>query len=407
MSVPPVPHRVVLHIGAPKSGTTFIQRALWRHHTTLRERGFLCPGKAARDMFHAAIDVRGTDETWGFEREALAGTWTRLCREAREFPGTSILSHELLAAATEEQVAAALAELEGLDVHVVFTARDLGRQVVSEWQERIKNGSTVSFAEFEKRVARRIATQRFDSLFWRHQHLPAALARWTSDLPPGNVHVVVAPRAGADPGVLWRRFGEAVGFDAESLDPTDPGGRANQTLGIVSIAILRQVNDALQGRIVQPGYARVVKRFLGQDLLARHESLRPSSPPVSGRPCASSRRSGCARSTSGATACTATSRSFSRRSPRCPCPPPTRWTRASRPTSPPRSSPTFWWRWRSSGARSRRWHGPSGPPPGRHAGSGGGCGAGPGGSPAPSCAAEPAPATPPTGGVRRRRPPLR
>ncbi len=279
MSVPPVPHRVVLHIGAPKSGTTFIQRALWRHHTTLRERGFLCPGKAARDMFHAAIDVRGTYETWGFEREALAGTWTRLCREAREFPGTSILSHELLAAATEEQVAAALAELDGLDVHVVFTARDLGRQVVSEWQERIKNGSTVSFAEFEKRVARRIATQRFDSLFWRHQHLPAALARWTSDLPPGNVHVVVAPRAGADPGVLWRRFGEAVGFDAESLDPTDPGGRANQTLGIVSIAILRQVNDALQGRIVQPGYARVVKRFLGQDLLARHESLRPSSPP--------------------------------------------------------------------------------------------------------------------------------
>jgi hypothetical protein len=231
-------------------------------------------------MFHAAIDVRGTYETWGLEREALAGTWTRLCQEAREFPGTSILSHELLAAATVDQVATALADLRGLDVHVVFTARDLGRQVVSEWQERIKNGSTMTFQEFDNRVSKRIAAQRFDTLFWRHQHLPGVLARWAADLPPENVHVVVAPRASAEPKELWRRFGEAIGFDAESLDPTDPAGRTNRTLGIVSIAILRQVNDALQGRIVQPAYARVVKRFLGQNLLTRHDSPRPSCPPA-------------------------------------------------------------------------------------------------------------------------------
>ena len=271
--------RVVLHVGAPKSGTTFLQKALWRHREPLREAGFQCPGQTPREMFLAAIEVRGTHETWGFERQALAGKWTRLCQEARAFDGTSILSHELLAAATEDQVSTALADLEGIDVHVVFTARDLARQVVSEWQERIKNGSTGTFEEFETRVSRRIRDRDLTSLFWRYQDLPGVLARWAENIPPRNVHVVVAPRPGADPNELWRRFGDAVGFDAESLDPTDPAGKSNQTLGIVSIAILRQVNDALQGRIVQPNYAKVVKRLLGQDLLTRHSSPRPSCPP--------------------------------------------------------------------------------------------------------------------------------
>lgn len=273
------PNRVVLHVGAPKSGTTFLQKAMWRHREALREAGFRFPGRNPREMFLAAIEVRETHQKWGFEQDALRGTWRRLCREAREFDGTSIMSHELLAAATDDQISSSLKELENLDVHVVFTARDLGRQVVSEWQERIKNGSTGTFEEFEASVARRIHDADFSNLFWRYQNLPGVLGRWAAHLPPSNVHVVVAPPPGADPRELWHRFGDAVGFDARSLDPTDPAGTANPTLGVVSIAILRQVNEALNGRIVQPTYAKVVKRYLGQDLLTRHSSPRPACPP--------------------------------------------------------------------------------------------------------------------------------
>jgi len=271
--------RVFLHVGAPKSGTTFLQRALWRNRDALAGAGYRLPGTAAREMFLAAIEVRETHETWGFKRAELAGTWQRLARGARRSAGTTIMGHELLAAATDEQIAEALGELDGADVHVVFTARDLGRQVVSEWQERIKNGSVSTFDEFERRVAKRIRDRDFGSLFWRYQDLPGVLQRWAGHLPPGNVHIVVAPPPGADPAELWRRFGDAVGFDAEALDPTSPPGAANQTLGVVSIAILRQVNEALDGRIVQPTYAKVVKRYLGQDLLTRHASPRPACPP--------------------------------------------------------------------------------------------------------------------------------
>jgi hypothetical protein len=252
---------------------------MWRHRQRLREAGFLYPGENQRDVFHAAIELRGTHQNWGLREEEIAGTWRRLCAEARTFPGTTILSHESLSAATAEQAAAARVELEGLDVHLVFTARDLVRQVMSEWQERVKNGSAQSFASFQRAVERQLRQGDFSSLFWRHQDPRGALSRWGDGLPPDKFHLVVAPPPGGDPLVLWHRFGEAVGFDAPTLDPSTGDGRTNETLGVTQIALLRRVNEALDGRIPQPGYARVVKNYFRRDLLTQHTSPRPACPP--------------------------------------------------------------------------------------------------------------------------------
>ena len=67
--------------------------------------------------------------------EDVAGSWAALCGRAREHPGTTVISHEVLAGATTDQVRAAIAPLAGLEVHVVVTARDLGRQAPAHWQE--------------------------------------------------------------------------------------------------------------------------------------------------------------------------------------------------------------------------------------------------------------------------------
>lgn len=275
----PALHRVALHVGAPKSGTTFLQNALWANREELDLAGFRCPGERQREMFIAAIDVRGTARRWGMRPEEVDGTWRRLAEEAKRYAGTSIMSHELLAPADTDQATAALRWLDGVDVRLVFTARDLGRQVVSEWQERVKNGSTASFEEFQARVRRRLERGDRGGGFWSFQDLPGVLDRWGATLPPANIHVVVAPPPGADPDELWRRFGDAVGFDAASLEPSAGVVGANRTLGVAQIAILREVNAALDGRIPQPAYAHVVKRFLAQDLLARHTSPRPVCPP--------------------------------------------------------------------------------------------------------------------------------
>jgi hypothetical protein len=278
MSTQPAPHRVVVHVGAPKSGTTFLQRTLWSQRDELREVGFTCPGATQREMFHAAIEVRESFAFWGQDPEALRGTWARLCQEARDFGGTTIMSHELLAAATAEQAARALAELDGLDVHVVYTARDLARQVMSEWQERVKNGSTESFADFQRSVSKHLRAGGSNALFWRYHSMLDVLDRWAARVPPAAVHVVPAPPSGADPSVLWHRFGEAVGLDARRFDPPPEKEMANQSLGVAQIAALRRVNAALDGRIPQPGYGRVVKRQFSQRILVRHGSARPVCP---------------------------------------------------------------------------------------------------------------------------------
>jgi hypothetical protein len=265
---------VVLHVGTPKSGTTFLQRALWRHRDELRDLGVTCAGQRHFDMFHAAIEVRGAYEFWGRDPKHVEGTWSRLCKEARAFSGTTIMSHELLGAATKEQIDGALAELEGVQVHLVLTARDLARQLASEWQERVKNGSPATFATFSTNVA-----ARRQSGFWRNQHLVGVIDRWSRTLPADHVHVVVGPPPDAAPDVLWRRFGDAAGFDASAFDPTTVEPVANRTLGAVQVAVLRRVNEELGGRIPHPAYGRVVKRLFAQTVLAGQSSTPAQCPP--------------------------------------------------------------------------------------------------------------------------------
>jgi hypothetical protein len=271
--------RVFLHVGTPKSGTTFLQRALWKNHDELRAAGVTCPGTRSQDMFHAAIEIREVFDGWGYDRDALTGTWARLCGDVRAFPGTSVMSHELLSAGSPEQVARARSGLDGLETHVVLTVRDLSRQVTSEWQERIKNGSTSPFRRFQRRIERQMDREDFSASFWRFQHVTGILDRWAADLPPERVHVVVAPRGQATPDVLWRRFGEAVGFDGAQFDPITTGGLTNQTLGTTQVAVLRRVNKALAGRVRQPHYARVVKDYFAQHLLASQPGTKPTCPP--------------------------------------------------------------------------------------------------------------------------------
>ncbi|MEJ7689550.1 MAG: hypothetical protein WKF76_03465 [Nocardioidaceae bacterium] len=59
-----------------------------------------------------------------------------------------MVSHEVLAAATSEQISRALASLAPADVHVVYGARDLARQLPAVWQESLKNRRTRPYRQF-------------------------------------------------------------------------------------------------------------------------------------------------------------------------------------------------------------------------------------------------------------------
>lgn len=272
--------RLFLHIGVPKSGSTYLQSVLSTNRAALREHGYAYPFVTQEGMFHAAVEMAGVPARWGLDPDRIRGTFAHLLRRGRRLGGIVVLSHEIFGGATPEQIAVMKEMLSDFDVEVVISVRDLGRTATADWQERVKNGSPRSFQEYADQVLGRLAEFGPDSPdFWRPQNLRAVLDRWGALAPPERTHVVVCPPGGAPTDLLWRRFAEAVGLPAEAVDLGRVDIR-NESLGTAQIAFLRRVLDALDGRIEQPWHALVTKRWFAQSLLSRTRSSKPATPPT-------------------------------------------------------------------------------------------------------------------------------
>ena len=126
-------------------------------------------------------------------------------------------------------------DLAGSEVHVVYSARDLARQVPPAWQESIKQGRALDVRPLPHRAS---ATGR--PWFARAFDLPTCSSSWGNGLPPERVHLVTVPQPApptADPDLLWQRFCRAFGIDP-AWAPED-SDRANASLGIAETQVLR------------------------------------------------------------------------------------------------------------------------------------------------------------------------
>lgn len=133
------PTRVFFHVGAPKTGTTYLQNVLFQNREALARRGVLYPYADPGQSFRSMQDFRGVG--WGgTDASAYAGEWDEVAARIRDWDGhTVIVSNELLGGSRPERIAAGLESIGDGEVHVIFTARDLARQLVSDWQEHIKH----------------------------------------------------------------------------------------------------------------------------------------------------------------------------------------------------------------------------------------------------------------------------
>ncbi|MDN4174976.1 hypothetical protein QWY28_18580 [Nocardioides sp. SOB77] len=277
--------RVVLHVGLPKTGTTYLQSLLASQRDALRAGGVLHPFVRPGAMFRSAVELRGSHAKFGLPEGDVAGTWAAVCERAREHDGPVLLGHEVLAGATPAQVAATLAPFAGVEVDVVVTARDLGRQATAHWQEEVKLGDTRTFAAFEAEELR--ADTGRDAgpdaggrrpHFWHAQDWGWALERWSSAVPASRVHLVVCPEPGAEPAELWRRFAAAARIDPDLVD-ADAVPPANPSLGRSEVALLRAVNAELAGRLDRDTYLRLVKKEYAEGVLAAAGAAdRPRTP---------------------------------------------------------------------------------------------------------------------------------
>ena len=269
--------RVVLHVGAMKSGTSYLQSLLFANKELLLKRGVLLPGP------RWAFQVRAVRSLMTGEGDE----WNRLGAEVGEHPGTSVVSMEFLGPLRPKVARSAVERLPVDDVRVVVTARDLNRSIAAMWQETVQNGRTWTWDEYVEAVTAWRPSHRrgrheteAGRTFWRQQNIGRIVSAWAGVVGPDRVTLVTVPHPGAPRDLLWQRFAEVLETDAEGLRPARA---ANESIGAASTLALRRLNEMLEARGLkgQDG-APLRKGVLAKQVLA----ARKNQEPVTGLPVA-------------------------------------------------------------------------------------------------------------------------
>ncbi|GAA4815835.1 hypothetical protein ACFQ0K_07460 [Nocardioides caeni] len=275
--------RVLLHVGTPKTGTSYLQDVLFQNRPTLLKHGISYPADRFDAHFLAALDLMRL--RWGGLEEEAVGAWDALAAQVRAHDGTSIVSHEILATASRAQAERALESLghradgSGAEVHLVISVRGLIRQIPAEWQENVKHRASITYARFMEVVRDPERSHRIGAWFWGVQEIPDILDRWGSALPPERIHIVTVPRPGGAPDLLWQRFSTAFGLDGIELERETE--RSNPSLGVPESALVARINRAAASELSPASYRPLVRELLAHQTLSRRTSSpRLSLPPA-------------------------------------------------------------------------------------------------------------------------------
>lgn len=257
--------RVVLHVGAMKTGTSWLQALLADNRKALRRAGVgVAPHRSAavRDLMEHASARVPVDDAWSDTVAAI---------RADDVP-TVVLSHEYLSF-TGRRVRQRVAEsLAGSEVHVLLTVRDAAATLPAQWQTFARNRGTMTWPEYAA-AARDPATRPREHTFVRSQRIGLFLTQW-AEVAPGRLHVVTVPRGGASPDLLWERVAQVLGVDP-AVAPRR-GGAANVSVGYASAHLLCLLHQGAAGQ-VPAGQARRLAMHLVTTVLGarRHREPRP------------------------------------------------------------------------------------------------------------------------------------
>lgn len=261
---------VYLHIGPPKTGTTYIQQVLWDNKKTLAQQQIFLPLGSRRKQYDAVADLRGG--YWA--RADLSTSWEKLVRRTQRRPGTSVVSEELLVAMPDPQsYEQAVSSLAPARVHIICAARDFGRGIPANYQQALRARSSRSYDDYLAMI------QDPDSELWRLQDPSRLYEVWGPYLErPEHFHVVTVPSSGAPKELLWERFASVIGADPNSVEINDR--LRNESLGVREAEILRRFNARLGDKFPLPAayIDNVIRNFIRPALRTSTEAVRIGVP---------------------------------------------------------------------------------------------------------------------------------
>jgi hypothetical protein len=274
--------RLVVHIGAPKTGTTHLQGILWANQEALDAHGVFMPGRRQRHHFSAGNDLLGDDGTRFTRHQRRVGAWDGFERKIRSAGHpTVVFTDERLAALPAAAVAKVGALSDRREIHVVYTMRDLGSLLPSAWQENVKHGASAALRPWLDIVLDEDGPNpQLRNRFWHTHAADQVLGRWRSIVSdPAHIHVITMPGRDAGPDELWHRFAQAAGLPDALPNPS--GSEGNASLDRAQVEVLRALNVELRSSLEPDQYRTWVRELLAKRALAsRAVGDRPQLPAV-------------------------------------------------------------------------------------------------------------------------------
>jgi hypothetical protein len=251
--------RLFVHVGAMKSGTTYLQGLFSRNRERLEESGlrWVRASHAEATLLREAGQPITSAKSMGRRLRAAAEGWDRDLLCSMELMGTRgpRFQRQLVAASGADEV------------HIIVTGRDLSRVIPSRWQTTTHNGHSWTWAEY----VRSVCSDDPDSTapgrtFWKHQDLPRMFRAWSAVAEPRQMYLATVPTNSTDRQLLWHRFAEILGIDPTGYRDPKPA-RANPSLSMAASEVLRRVNtlvDDLSYQQYRRGVTTMAYRMFGE-----------------------------------------------------------------------------------------------------------------------------------------------
>lgn len=269
----PLPERSILfHAGFHKTGTTAVQSALASSRPQLAELGVLYPTPSLRSHHRAAMAVAG--RTWGWGKrgghQPQEKYWRELSADTQAHKGRVVISSESFVFAKDEALARIVDEMGADRLHAVFTLRPFAKMLSSSYQQYLKYGLAMPYAEWLENVFANPPECPPSPNFWKRNDHAEVMARWVEHLGPEKVTVMILDEA--DRGALYRNFEALLDLPEGILVPDPEISASNRSMTAAEAEMLRLINGGGARRWDWPTYEGTVRRGA---ILRMVESRRP------------------------------------------------------------------------------------------------------------------------------------
>lgn len=264
---------VYLHIGAMKTGTTYLQKLMEVNAPALADAGYLFPveGGWGRQVLAAreALRMHGDGRT----RKRARGKWDMVAKQMMTYDGNaSVFSMEFLSFAKRPGAKRVTSSLSDAEVHVILTVRDATGAIPAQWQTSTRNGHVEAWREFAEQVMAEPPDEKSTGyrVFHRAQNIQSIMDTWLEFVPPERFHIVTVPPSTAPKTLLWERFASVIGVDPSVA--TLPPPTSNESIGAASADLMRRLNLEL-GPLKLSDYRPTVKTALAAKALPERAKL--------------------------------------------------------------------------------------------------------------------------------------